>query len=333
MELKKAIKRVVALYDSASIYKGICFYNNWVYVSNSVIWSACHVTDQELPNCVLDITPFKELIKSKSSLFQFSLGPDGKSGIIDLGSQGVYNISILVGFNFPVLPIFPKETYQIHWDFVSAVLSVIPKSVKNGGIPYLHITPKYIEGTDRVRLMRFRPIIENFDGVLPISLFNKWPKKEDAIFFGANDHFIYFILGEEVRITLRSSVDYPDTEKAISNIPVIGRCVINRDNFCEIVNQAACLSEVGGVHFDFYEKKIGIRSLNRTSISDNFVGEIDVSRFEGEKFGIGVNGLLLVKTLRALKAVALRVSYAEYPNPLRFTARGLDLYMWPMIAL
>jgi len=332
MKLKEALKRVMALLPkdkNKSFFHKVRFVSSpsAVFVTDGICSSLAYV-DSELPDFLCDSSILRKAIKDKGDLSIEIVG----SGKIDIFSE--LNRYRLVGqelASFPV-PSFPDAKCiftEVDLTFLNSVIYSASKTSKNGGWPYVHFTNSFIETNDTIRLARVDTEFP-WEGVLPIELFNKWPKKIKEGGFCVDDYFVYFKLDDEYRVSVITKEDYPDTLTATKISDNCGHCVVNCKELLEIVKQATEVSEVNGVLFEF-GGNVRIHALGRECVLDGYVGSLKLDDAIVDIGKVSVLGKVLVKSLRNIKSDVVNLIYGPYPEPLVVRGGDTSVYIWPMV--
>lgn len=336
MELKPALKGMLSLLtkdSNKSVFNKIRFVSNpsGVFVTDGICSSFAYV-DSPLLDCLVDASIVSEAVKDKGAL-EFNTTFDGTNRVCLIGKANYYYLDCLSDV-YP-LPIYPKSDYQfISMDIckLNSVIFSASKSSKANGFPYLHFTKDYIEATDGNRLVRLEEM--NFpyeDIVIPIELFNKWPKKVKCGAVYKDDYFLYFMLDSIIRIVALGDRKYPNTDIAIK-YKYDYHTIINRKQLLDVIKQASNVSDINGISFNIIDRKIEIKALGIDTISDSYIGNVGI--IDGSTdvpFNVGINGVMIYQCLSHIKSDVVELVYNKYPSPLVIKGDNVTMYIWPLI--
>lgn len=335
MKLKSALKSVLSLTTkdkTKSVFNKIRFEANpsGVFVSDGICSSFIYV-DDPLIDCVVDASVLSQIVKDKGEL---ALTNSDQIGKICLCNP--YNVYHLPCSSDPYpFSIYPRSDYLFQAVDLTKLDSIIfsaSKTSKDGGFPYLHFADNYVEATDGNRLSRLYWIFPYNDLVVPVELFNKWPKKLKKSAVYKDDYFLYFMLDDEIRIVILSDRKYPNTDIVVKDKVEKNHCFVNRKQFLEIVKQASNISEINGISIDFSTESLLLRALGKENISDIHIGNFQAeSGHTKVDFLVGVNGTMLSQGLQHLKSDMVELIYSKYPDPLILSTQDVSMYIWPMI--
>jgi hypothetical protein len=335
MNLKSALKGVLSVLTkdkTKSVFNKIRFVENpsGVFVTDGICSSFIYV-DSPLMDCLVDANVVSEAVKDKGELLLSSFDQIGK--VCLRNEYNVYYLNCLAD-PYP-LPIYPKSEYNFIAMDVCKLNNIIfsaSKTSKANGFPYIHFTKNYIETTDGNRLVRLDNISFPYDDVVvPIELFNKWPKKIRCGAVYRDDYFLYFMLGEEIRTVILSDRKFPNTATATKYNNTYSS-IVNRKQLMDVIKQASNISEIKGVSFDIKDRNIGIKALGVGSVSDSYIGNVDIIEGCSELlFNVGINGVLLHQCLSHIKSDEIELIYNKYPSPLIIKGDDTTMYIWPLI--
>lgn len=328
MKLKQALKRAFALLPKDTNFNKVLFVSSpaSVFVTNGLCSTIVFV-DDPLSDFLCDASVLVKAVKDKGD-FRFRVIGNGFCQIETTANQYTVMGEDTSLFPRPVFPDYDLFDDSIDLRKLQSVIYGASKSSKDEGLPYLHFADLFVESTDRVRLIkelvRFR-----WSGLLPIGLFNKWPKKFGEGGFYFDGYRAFFRLGDEIRYAFPVKDKYPDTQVATTIGEGNGTVVLARKEILDIVKQANEVSDIKGVHFTFGDK-VEVRALGRESVLDYYYGssELDKPLVPGE---VAVSGKLLSQSLRNIKTQLVTFIYNKYPSPLVIRGEQTLVYIWPML--
>lgn len=330
MKLKQALKRVIALLpknDQSAFYK-VRFASDpsSVFVTDGSSSSIVYVDEDDLIDFVCNASVIVKAVKDKGDL-SFQTWGGGQCALCT--DNHTYTLTGEDTTIFPYM-VHPTAEFDRNVDIsvLNNVMYAASKDGKSDGLPYIHFADGFIEATDRIRLVK---VLANFgwEGLLPIQLFNKWPKRFGEGGFVFDGLRAYFLLGDEVRYAFPVKEAYPNTVGATTISKGIGQCALIRKWLLEAVKQANELSEVKGVSLNFGDK-VEIKSLGRESIMDSYVGSLETEE-KLKEGNVSVSAKLLTQSLRNMKSDVVLLMYEKYPSPLVLRGGDTLVYIWPML--
>ena len=321
MDLKSALKRVLAMLPKGNLYDGVLFSKDTVSVTNGLVTSVVKLDGIYYDT---DMVVGSEELKAAAKV---------KGNISLVGNEvhtdvGVYTLHVKNECKYLGPPEYPKDFFEIDISSMKKVIGVASKTDKDGGVPFLNFTKKYIESTDRCRAARCYPGI-GWEGVLPIELFNRWPTCK-SVFYGESDIFVFFELDGEMRIATKRTHKFPSLGEFFEKDDYVGNCIISTAGFIDAVSQASDVSSFKGVAISFDGVEIKVEALNDKGAAEGYFSSVKPIRMNGYIKSVYLNGTLLIKALKLFKLSAIRISYGEYPSPVKLSAGGLTVLLWPL---
>jgi len=328
MKLKSALKKAMSLLpkDKGTVFYKVRFIKSpsSIFVTDGLCSSVVKV-DDDIFDFLCEASVLVNAVKDKGD-FSFTVEGDGS---VKLNTDS--NSYTLIGediSSFPS-PIFSDGSLFGDADILGLnnVIYAASKTAKNDGLPYIHFTNTYVEATDRVRLAKFL-IDFPWEGLLPVDLFNKWPKKASSIGFYFDGYRCFFMIGDEVRYAFPLGDKYPDTTVATTLGDNKSCVVVSRKSLLETIKQASEVSKISGVLLSFGET-LEVRALDRESVSYAYLGYV-MTEGEGTGCDVSVSGKSLSQCLRNIKSSEISCYYGEYPSPLVLRGGDTLVYIWPM---
>lgn len=333
MKLKDALKRVVPLLPkdkNKSAFDKVRFVSSppSVFVTDGLQSSLVYV-DDPIPDLLCNASIVKQAVKDKGDL---AVVQDGGGKVSICSERNVYTVQgeYLASFPKPVIPESKLVFEEIDHTVINSVLYAASKNEKNGGLPFIHFGEGFVEATDTTRLCRVFCDF-SWQGVLPSSLFNKWPKKVKEAGFVVDEYFVYFKLDEEYRISIIPENKYPDTSNATTLSEDLGLGVVNRKDLLDTVVQATDISEIKGVCLNFNNSSLEIKALGRDHVLSEYKGNVVMEGVVREG-AISVSGKMLSQCLRNIKGQFVNATYGPYPEPLVLRSGETKVFIWPMLS-
>lgn len=301
--------------------------------------SSCSVLiegDKLLPDILCHADDIKKIVKNKNNLDINSVS----SGFIKFVSDKdeIFDVRAYSASSFPELPfesIANANFIEIGNFPINSILFSASKGNKGDsvGLPYINITSKYLEATDRVIFSRLYFDKEfPWKGVLPIGLFNKWSDKDKYLFY-SDDNRVYFKSNKEIRSSILSNIPYPNTDLLCAVPPLYSSYVIDDKKYLEdIIKQAVDSSKLGIIEFKF-SNKIYVGGINADEEHRSYTSIIntDASKRSGtlNNGALCINGKYLLKAIKKFTNPICMV-FSNYPNPFILIDKKLFVCIFPI---
>jgi hypothetical protein len=341
LKLVEAFSRVLATLpkDTNSPFYRVRINSNPSSVFTTDGINSCSVlieVNNSLPDILCHADDIKKLIKNKNNLEINSISP----GFIQFVSD---KAEIFYVRSYPVssFPEFPFKNVananfiEIGNFPINSILFSASKGNKGDsiGLPYVNITSKYFEATDRVIFSRLYFDREfPWEGVLRIGLFNKWQDKDKYLFY-VDENRVYFKSSNEIRSSILANILYPNTDSLCTIPSSFSSYIIEDKKYLEgIIKQAVDSSKLGIIEFKF-SNEIYVGGITMEDDHRTYTGVIstDISKRSGilNSGTLCINGKYLLKAIKKFTNPICMV-FSSYPKPFVLFDKKLFVCVFPI---
>lgn len=293
--------------------------------------------DEYVPDVVLEGAAIAKMLsgtKAKTKIILDMTSPTAV-GVRYLDKPISFNVQAFAGNAYPPAPQWPATLRRFHEaESALRVAHYAGSDEERPELRYLHLTDRFIEASDQLRMARVpvRSGLTNNPLLIPKTMFKSWPRKRDAVSFGFTESMAFLYVDEEVRFG--SLTNAPETFFNLSlRLPETHngyRACVARMPFMQAVKFGTAASPRDFVELTFGKDTVEVCGLGDDG-SRNSRNMIDAAG-ASDPVRLVLKGRTLWKSLQILGDAEIDLGYSAFNQPLRIEASaGWTALDWPMI--
>lgn len=304
-----------------------------LYATNGVVGVYARVDGFDLPNALVPAEDLKPIgAEAVTGIF------DEPTRLVVQTAAGLFALRKEDPNNYPLVPPVPHELHAVEeWPTIAKVLHAAadevigPKAIPGRpDLGCIHFYRDRVEATDSSRVA-MADVLTPIQASVPAGAFKHLPKKA-PVWATVQNGFVYFRVGEELRVIVGFHGRAPDCRQYVQNDHQGTYLVVPATKMRDAVKRAARVD--GHVRLQFLESGVRVRGAareNEKAFQTEVWGEVASTDDVIAKPAMLMDGSKLLVALKAVDTPNVRLCYQVHENaPLRIESGGYMEAIWAM---